>query len=492
MDRLWDVIDCEAPARSPSSAVYPVAIGAGLIAVLLTLASNAVLRTDLPFLFPLVAVLIIAPRGGFWPALLVIVVSVSGTILADGPSSRFTSPNLLAIIVFLLALAAAGEIIVRLRVRSDAHVWQLAQRKTYLQSIFDTLPAAMLALTKRGEILACNQAAATLFGYRADELHGEAVTRIIALPTHDPPLDQLATAIARYRLNGELAIGVRRDGSSLEIALALSETTAGRGLFVTLYVHDESEAKRTAAIQAELLSEVQQMGRATALGQLGGAIAHELNQPLASAANYAGAARKLLATGQASSAVDDAISECLAQVFRASTVLTRLREFVQPEVHDMQWLEVGQIMAEAVQLARLAVRHGGATLQVEIDPDVGYLMADRIQIQQVLLNLIVNATEAVRDRPDRLVNLSVTSDFPGFATIAVSDSGLGVAPTMRDRLFKPFSSSKRNGLGVGLAISRSIVESNGGKLWLDASAEQGARFCFTLRYRLASELGDVA
>jgi two-component system sensor kinase FixL len=253
-------------------------------------------------------------------------------------------------------------------------------------------------------------------------------------------------------------------------------------------VRDESENRAAALRYADLQAQVQMLGRATALGQLGSAIAHELNQPLASAANYVSASRTFLAKRPVDvDAAEVAASKALGEVFRASSIAKRLRTFVRSESLELNWIEIDGLIDEATQLGRLAVRQARATLSVEINPAISTVLADRIQIQQVLLNLIVNAAEAVADQDVREVRLSVDLRDSDEAIFSVSDTGLGVPEYLREALFKPFASTKSQGLGVGLAISKSIVESHGGMLWHHDSTEGGACFCFTIKCR---ELGD--
>jgi len=490
--RLWTAIDSAAPRRLTSRGAYLEAVGVSVLGVCLSVGIALVSRVHLPFIFGLAAVLFTALRPGFAPAVTATVIGLIGTVYFGPVSPVVTPTNVTTIALFSLATAVAGEALLRLRARADAYAWQLSQRKAYLQSVFATSPAAMLVIAHDDKILTCNQAAATLFDYTSEELAGEPINRLIALRRDHRAIDELATAIARYRLSGDLAIGIRRNGSPFEIALSMAEISVGAQQLITLYVRDESLTRKAALDYAELQMEVQQMSRATALGQLGSAIAHELNQPLASAANYAGAARRLLVGGQPVGKVDALVSESIGQIFRASAILKSLRQFVGSAEHEAQWIDVRQVISEAAHLVQLPVRHAGVVLGIEIASDVEYVMVDRVQIQQVLLNLIVNATQAMTDCTERHLQLAVVRGDHDLAIVMLTDSGPGIAPLARDHLFKPFSSTKHNGLGVGLAISRSIVEAHGGRLWLDESVARGTRFCFTLRHRDAIDVSDAA
>jgi two-component system sensor kinase FixL len=225
-------------------------------------------------------------------------------------------------------------------------------------------------------------------------------------------------------------------------------------------------------------------------------LAHELNQPLGAAANFLAAAEALLGRGaeDAASAPDldggcEAVAEAARQVLRVGEIVRRLRNFVAHGDTDMRVEEVGPVVADACTTALPPSAPDGAAvrLRVQTAADAGSAFMDRVQVQQVVINLVRNAAQALRGDPERSaagaggeVVVSVRRAADGGCEVAVADSGPGIAPEVRDRLFEPFATTKRDGMGVGLAICRAIVEAHGGRLWAEPNPGGGAVFRFVL------------
>ncbi len=229
---------------------------------------------------------------------------------------------------------------------------------------------------------------------------------------------------------------------------------------------------------AELQSELIHVSRLTELGQMVSALAHEVNQPLTAAASYVRAGRRLVHASEIGKA-DEALQKAVDQVTRASQVIQRLRQFVRKAEAQRGLEDVRQVVEEAAALALLGAEGRGVHLEMDLAPDTPLVSIDKVQIQQVLVNLIRNAVEAMQAAPSRELLIRTGMSADGMVEVSVADSGPGLAAEVRQKLFQPFVTTKAAGMGVGLSICRSIIEAHGGRMWL-ADGPGGADFRFTL------------
>ena len=212
------------------------------------------------------------------------------------------------------------------------------------------------------------------------------------------------------------------------------------------------------------------------------ALAHELNQPVTAIANSLGAAKRLLARGTpgAVAFAGEVMSEALEQSLRAGQIVSRLRNFLTRGDMEVRVENVAAMIEEASALALIGSNAAGVQLRVLLDPAAPLILADRTEIQQVLINLMLNALDAMKGMDRRPLSLITTLKRPDVVEFAVVDSGAGIDPEIRDRIFEPFVTTKRNGMGIGLAVSRSIIERHGGRLRCDPNPDGGTIFSFTL------------
>src|SRR5258705_503416 len=212
------------------------------------------------------------------------------------------------------------------------------------------------------------------------------------------------------------------------------------------------------------------------------ALAHELNQPLTAATNSVNAARRLLAKGdqQTIGTVREIMEEAAADTMRAGHIVRRLRDFVIRREVEMKEESVKSIVKEACAFALIGAKASGVRVDLRFDPNASQVLADRVQVQQVLVNLLRNSIEAMADAKRRKLSVTTTLINAETVDVAVADTGTGLARGVADRLFEPFVSTKRNGMGLGLSICRSIVEAHGGRLRSEPNPGGGAIFRFTL------------
>jgi two-component system sensor kinase FixL len=356
----------------------------------------------------------------------------------------------------------------------------------HLRSILETIPDAMVIINEKGHILSFSKTAERLFGFAEADLLGENVSTLMPSPDrerHDGYLERyLRTGEKRIIGIGRLVTGRRRDGTTFPMELSVGETRIGDDRVFTGFIRDLTERqqyeKRLHTVQAELAH----VSRVTAMGTLATSIAHELNQPLTAIANYVETVSVMLAEdpGEESlSMIREALEECAREAVRAGQIVRRLRDYISRGETERQVVSLARLVNEASALAFVGAGTQSVDLTVKIAQN-DLVLVDRVQIQQVLLNLIRNAVEAMQDMPHGRLSITAARRELGFVEVTVSDSGPGIAPDMTETLFAPFYSTKPTGMGVGLSISRTIVEAHEGRIWADASPYGGTSFHFTL------------
>jgi two-component system sensor kinase FixL len=366
---------------------------------------------------------------------------------------------------------------------------EIATRAAHLSSILETALDGMVVTDERGIIHSFSRAAQRMFGFSEAEAVGQSVNILMA----EPDRSHHETHMARYRDTGERRIigfgrivtGRRKDGSQFPLHLSVGEASVeGRRLF-TGFMHDLTEVRRSETRTEQLQSELAHISRLSALGEMGSALAHELNQPLAAVANYITGSRRLLADapGPAAAKVEGALERAAEQVMRAGQIIRRLRDFVSRRAAERRPERLSKLVEEASALGLVGARENGVELKFRLDPEHDHINVDRVQIEQVLVNLLRNGIDSMEAVERRVLTVSSRLRAPRLIEIAVSDTGAGIAPDALARLFDPFFTTKPAGLGVGLSISRGIVEAHGGQMWAENNEDGGATFRFTLPLR---------
>ncbi len=362
----------------------------------------------------------------------------------------------------------------------------LRTRESHLRSILDTVPDAMIVIDGHGIIQFFSTAAERQFGYSEQEAVGKNVSLLMPHPDSARHDDYLA----RYRSSGErhiigigrIVTGKRRDGTTFPMHLSIGEMQSGREPYFTGFVRDLTEHQQTQARLQELQSELVHISRLTAMGEMASALAHELNQPLAAISNYMKGSRRLLAgsTDPNTSKIENAMDRAAEQALRAGQIIRRLRDFVSRGESEKRVESLSKLIEEAGALGLAGAREQNIQLRFSLNPEFDLVLVDRVQIQQVLVNLFRNALEAMAQSPRRelvAANAKVGDDM---IEVEVSDTGSGFHDDVKANLFQTFFTTKETGMGVGLSISRSIIEAHGGRMWAESNAAGGATFRFTL------------
>jgi two-component system, LuxR family, sensor kinase FixL len=363
---------------------------------------------------------------------------------------------------------------------------ELRAREAHLQSILDTVPAGMIVADERGAIQAFSPAAERLFGYPASEAIGRNVRMLMPEPNrsaHDGYLEHYRATGERHVVGtSRVMTGQRRNGASFPMEIALGEMRTGDEVFFTAFITDLTEQQQTEAQLQSLQSELAHVSRLSAMAEMGSALAHELNQPLSAISSYTLGSIRLLerADPTVKPRIKEALGKAAEQALRAGQIIRRLREFIARGATVKRDEAVSRLIESAIALALIGAREQGIKSHVSLDPNAVSVMADRVQIQQVLFNLMRNARDAMQHSERRDLTISATPRAPGMVAIMVADTGPGIADELVDRVFQPFVTTKPNGMGVGLSICRSIVEAHGGQLTLERNGPDGATFCLTL------------
>lgn len=363
---------------------------------------------------------------------------------------------------------------------------QLSASANQFRSILATVPDPMIVIDDAGKILSFSAAAERLFGFGEAEVRGRNVSLLMPSPDrekHDSYLHRyLATGERRIIGTGRIVVGERRDGSTFPMELSVGEAiTDGERIF-TGFIRDLSEKRaaeeRIEALRADLIH----VARVSAMGTMASTLAHELNQPITAVANYVRGVRDLLDKPDERDfpmiieALDDAKNEAL----RAGHIVRRLREFVARGEVEKSVEDLPALIEEASRLALIGAAEKGVNVRIALDPRATPVLVDKVQTQQVLINLMRNAIEAMETSTVR--ELAVTSALArhGMVQLTIADTGPGVPADIAENLFSAFNSSKTQGMGLGLSICRTIVEANEGRIWMEPREGGGALFHFTL------------
>ncbi|PPQ40134.1 PAS domain-containing sensor histidine kinase [Rhodopila globiformis] len=374
----------------------------------------------------------------------------------------------------------------------------LQEREAHLRSVLETVPDAMIFIDSRGIMRSFSATAERLFGFTAAEAIGQNVSILMPSPyreQHDTYLTRyLATGVRRIIGRGRVVVGQRRDASTFPMKLWVGEMISGERHSFVGFVRDLTERQETQQRLQELQAELIHMSRFTAMGEMASTLAHELNQPLTAVASYLNGCRRLL-DGSAhvhGLMLRDAIDRAADQTLRAGQIIRRLRQFVARGESERHVENLAKLIEEASALALVGVKETRVRVTFAFDPAVEFVLADKIQVQQVILNLIRNAIEAMQETALRELTIATAQRDEDMAEISVIDTGPGIAPDIEAQLFQPFVTSKPHGMGVGLSISRTIIEAHGGRLWAESNPAGGTIFRLTLKALSKEEIDNGA
>jgi two-component system sensor kinase FixL len=362
----------------------------------------------------------------------------------------------------------------------------LERREEHLRSILATVPEAMVVIDEKGIMLSFSPAAERLFGYQEAGVRGRNVSLLMPSPDrerHDGYLERyLATGEARIIGKGRIVTGLRADGSTFPMALSVGEAHSSDQRLFTGFIQDLTERRDFEERLEELQSELIHVSRLSAMGTMASTLAHELNQPLTAIASYGEAVAAVL-EGDApadKAMLREVVGEMAQQSLRAGRIVRRLREFVSKGDLAKTVEDLPKVIEEASALALVGAKEKGVITHFAYAPEATPVLIDRVQVQQVLINLIRNAIEAMEGAAEKRLDVVTTLVDPSTVQVSIADIGGGIAPEVRKNLFQAFNSSKEAGMGLGLSICRTIVEAHGGHIKAIDREGGGTEFQFTL------------
>ena len=362
-----------------------------------------------------------------------------------------------------------------------------------LDSLLDTAVDGIILIDDEMRILVVNAACEELFGYSSSEVVGRNVSMLMPQDyarEHDGYVEHyMETGEKRIIGIGREVRGQHRDGTDFPLELSVGEALTPAGRQFVGIVRDLRPRKAVERRLNQLQAELVHLARVSAMDEMGSAVAHELNQPLTAVMLYLQAVTRrmhaLNGEGPKDPMLIETIEKAKREAERAGNIIQRMRHFVEKREPDRRTVDLAPLIADTIELTRVGTNSEGIAIELAIERDLPSIEADAVQVQQVLVNLLRNAFEAVRGSTGPWVRVS--SDHSDRAiTLCIEDSGPGIPEEVHARLFKAFSTSKRTGMGLGLSISRSIAQNHGGDLTVDPGGPQpdggtrGARFMLTL------------
>ena len=358
--------------------------------------------------------------------------------------------------------------------------------QTELTSVLDTMVDGVIMINGRGLIQRYNPACAKIFGYKKEDIIGQNVSMLMPAPyqaQHDDYIENYKTSRNPKIIGiGREVKGRRKDGSIFPMYLSVGEMPGTNNQAFVGIIRDLT----TQADQREKFDRLQRehfhLSRVAAMDQMGAAIAHELNQPLTAIMNYLEAGTALMDQDRAGSAdkIKSIMTQTIGQAKRAAGILARLRSFIETGDVEKNKHSINSIIQTAVSLTIPTYKNANITLEVNVPETLPPVLVSDVQIQQVLVNLIRNACEAMQSTDEKHLIINAQINNQGHIKVGIFDTGVGLTDAQLEKLYQPFSSNKEGGLGVGLSISQSIIANHNGRLWAEHNSPQGLCFYFTL------------
>lgn len=357
----------------------------------------------------------------------------------------------------------------------------------------EAAPNAMVMVNREGHIILLNAQAELVFGYTREELLGRPVELLIPDRHHLVHAGYrhryLLTPAARAMGVGRDLLGRRKDGSEVPVEVVLNPITAPDGTAVLASIIDITERRKSEAEMAQQRNELAHLSRVTMLGELSGSLAHELNQPLTAILSNAQAGLRFLAQNPGNiDEVRHILEDIAEDDKRAGEVIRRLRSLLKKGDVRYGPVDINQVVLDVLKLMHTDLANRNVTVSTELAEGLPMVEGDRVQLQQVVLNLIMNGCDAMDRAPrERRLTLRTTASGGGEVEISVADCGPGIPPENLERIFEPFMSTKADGMGLGLAVCRSIVTAHDGRLWATNNVDRGATLHITLPAREPTE-----
>jgi PAS domain S-box-containing protein len=361
----------------------------------------------------------------------------------------------------------------------------LAESENRYRTLFETAPTGIILVSPDGYVLAANSLQARLFGYESQrQLEGFYAPLFIVEKDRERAARDMMAIAEGNGLTGRTYTAVRRDGSEFaaEVTGAVIRGPSHEVRAYLFLTRDVTKERRDENERGQLRQELAHFARIMTMAELSTSLAHEINQPLGAILNNAEAARSLLSrTKEERQEFGEILEDIIQDAQRAGDVVRRIRGLVKKSEAKFTPLSVNALIEDVVKLVHNSLSLNNVTLELDLRPDLPNIRGDRIRLQQVLLNLITNAIDAMKQGPSRRLQVRSTASTTDTIAVSISDSGTGFFKVGKDNVFKPFYTTKEDGLGMGLAICLSIIEEHEGRIWGEDKPTGGATFSFSLK-----------
>jgi PAS domain S-box-containing protein len=386
----------------------------------------------------------------------------------------------------------AADLIERTQV--EAALRKSEERFRWLASIVESSDDAIIGKSLDGIITSWNKGAERLFGYMAEEVVGKPITILIPPDRYDEERTILERIKRGEAINHYETVRHRKDGSSIVISLTISPVKDAEGRIVgaSKIARDITEQKRAEAREKGLMAELTYMDRRKSAEQRSATLVHEISQPLAGIAARASAALRWLRMEKPEiEKAQTALESIVDATDRASDIIVSVGAMFKKGTSERAPIDINRIILTVLGLVRIDLKQNGVELKTQLDEKASVVEGDKVQLQQVVLNLVMNGVEAMRSVQTRVLKVQTHQTNPSLVRVSIEDTGTGIDPSNIDRVFKPFFTTKANGMGMGLVICRSIIEEHEGRIWVSRGVNGGSVFQFELPTKSPSDRRDT-
>lgn len=365
---------------------------------------------------------------------------------------------------------------------------QLLEREAKLNSILNASIEGIIVINKGGIIVSVNSAVEKIFGFNAEELIDNSISLLMPIAMRKNQNYYLEKYLRIYipKAIGQIreVEGLRKDGTLVPLDLTIAEFPLDGVQYFSGIVRDVSARKAQEQQEKEHLEKLSHVTRLGLMGEMASGIAHEVNQPLSAVVNYTQVCLRLLKNENPDLVkLSEIMQKTNVQALKAGQIIHNMREFVKPRKIHRSTVDINELIYDAITLFESDFKQHLIDMRFELTKSLPNVFIDRVQIEQVLLNLIRNSTEALRDLPQftqRKLSIETSLNPHNYIEVRVKDNGPGLTPQQQEKILTPFFTTKSSGMGMGLSISRSLVESHHGTLHFNSKEDKGTTFYFTL------------